>query len=193
MTSRWLLLFFLSSLLISCSGSTADPAAGQPRQGGDSAAAQFAAIGNHLVSQIGTLSADKRHGITPAQLAAAIDKTQVNSTDQALDLGGGTRLVDAISYPDRALILLSRPNWGAMDCLERQRLVLHEYSSILSLDDTNYQISAKVLLSLGQVGPDPIPSADPIPDPSSSPYPYPDPFPSGCPAPDPAPSWSPSG
>jgi hypothetical protein len=171
----------LAALSVAGSGGTSAALAGQEGHGGDSYAAQFVAIADQLVNELGGLPVDERYGVNPVRLATTIDTTQVDSTDQALYLDGGTRLVDAINYPDQRLIMISRPSWDEMSFVRRQLLVLHEYCSLLSLDDANYQISAKVLLDLGQIEPDPSPSSYPTPDPSPSGSPSPDPDPSGAP------------
>jgi len=179
-------LSILSSLLLLAIIPGVSQGDGQEGHGGDSYSAEFTAIADQLVSQIGGLPFDERYGISPVQFAAAIEKTLVESTDSPLYLENGTRLVDAINYPGRNLVILSRPSWDRMSFVRRQLIVVHEYSSIMGLDDENYKISAKVLMRLGQFEPAPYPSAMPTTEPTWAPSPMP------SWAPSPMPSWSPT-
>ena len=58
--------------------------------------------------------------------------------------------VDAINYPDENRIEVSRYRWNEyfVDRMQRRRLVLHEYLSVMGLDDDKFRITDKTYLSL---------------------------------------------
>ncbi len=111
--------------------------------GGDEAALEFVSLGNQIAKESrvfyqGILSEAETDRIREAALT-----TKVESTTSPLKIDGAVK--DAINYPDKKLIRISRQRWQKMLKREsRLRIVFHEYLSIAGIDDSHYLISSKL-------------------------------------------------
>jgi hypothetical protein len=135
-----LLLPFVSHFALGFNSSAGGIDAG----GGDAYAAEFVGLAHQLVD----MATELEHSPVDAdQLKAAILETEIQTLDRVF-LNGIEK--DAINYPSRQLIELSRSRWDDIkdDVVRRYRLVLHEYLGILKINDEDYQISSKFLSSL---------------------------------------------
>lgn len=100
--------------------------------GGDLYALQFIALGQEIVQNYATMGLDKIESFSREEFAAAVKNTKVETQDRTFL---GTREVDAINYPSKGLIQLSRARWdeanqkNAKD-IDLLYLVAHEYIGI---------------------------------------------------------------
>ena len=133
-------VYLLSALLVSQVAFAQD--GGISGGGGDGYAIQFVQVARMIQTALG-VSADS--AVDAAALKRAILETKVESTDQNLELDGKNK--DAINYPAEKRITMSRSRWGSLSGTQKRTLVLHEYLGILRIDDSNYQISARIISS----------------------------------------------
>ncbi|MGZ3650473.1 MAG: hypothetical protein ACXWSC_04730, partial [Bdellovibrionota bacterium] len=114
---------------------------------GDEYSKEFVSLGYDLSEN---LAKDPVPGVDARALLAAVQATTLHS-EASLQLRGFD--VDAINYPDsqKPQIVVSRQGWDRMAAEPHRRvfLVLHEYLSIMGIDDSKYQISG--LLDRAQV------------------------------------------
>lgn len=135
-----LLLPIVSHFALGFNGSAGGIDAG----GGDAYAAEFVGLAHQLVDMATELEDSP---VDADELKAAIRETEVQTLDKVF-LNGIEK--DAVNFPSRKLIELSRSRWDEIqdDVLRRYRLVLHEYLGILKMNDEDYQISSKFINSL---------------------------------------------
>ena len=136
-----------------------DGGSGQEGHGGDSHAAEFVLEANRIYGELITLPNLSSFGIRIESFLAAVQATHVSSVDGMLFLGG--EQVDAENFPVQMKIILSRPAWANMSKEGKRILVLHEYLSIMGLDDSNYRLTGPLLAG----GQNPIPPSSSSRDP----------------------------
>lgn len=113
---------------------------------GDTFTAEFILTARDLVQRMKLLPQSELSGIDLNQLAGAILNAKVHS-EETLTLNGYE--VDAINYPDRQEIHLSRSRWRALrsssETNQRLTLVLHEYLFLIGIDDTQFRVSGRLI------------------------------------------------
>ena len=134
------LVYLLSALLASQVSFARD--GGISGGGGDGYAIQFVEVARMIQTALG-INADS--AINATALKQAILETKVESTDEALEIGGKNK--DAINYPAEKRIIVSRQGWSLLGGNQKRTLVLHEYLGILRIDDSDYQISTRIISS----------------------------------------------
>jgi hypothetical protein len=116
---------------------------------GDAFASEFVLSGRDLVQRMKLLPASERQGVDLNQLAGAVLNTKVH-TEERLILRGME--VDALNFPEKGLIILSRARWRplrvASETRQRLTLVLHEYLGVMGLDDSQYRLSGRIIPQL---------------------------------------------
>lgn len=140
------LLFFLISLLLLPWGAKA----GQEGHGGDIVVSEFLIYANEV--------GDSLQGLLEFQLPSsdfikeyndAVADTKVSSEDRVYL---SAVEVDAINFPsiDDPRIIINRERWldPRLNIIQRKRLVLHEYLSIMGYDDSNYMLSYILIKSI---------------------------------------------
>lgn len=120
--------------------------------GGDEVGLEFTNLGQ-LISRF-FLGMDRSSlPVDPNTLSAAVTQTIVRSDVHAY-LGGGFfsrgEEVDAVNFPSEGRILVSRSRWAEYRQDQKVSLVLHEYLSVMGLNDRDYQISAPFLREHGK-------------------------------------------
>lgn len=110
--------------------------------GGDEVSQAFVDAGYELVE---SLMKDPVAGVDTQALLRAVEATKVHSEEKLVLRG---MEVDAINYPhpEAPRILVSRSGWARMENVSHRRMFLafHEYLGIMGLDDSRYQISARL-------------------------------------------------
>jgi len=113
---------------------------------GDAFAAEFILTARDLVQRMQPNQAVIRQWVDIARLSGAILATKVR-TEENLQLGGHT--VDAVNIPTESLILVNRDRWreyrSALETKARLTLVLHEYLGVIGAEDSQFQISGRVI------------------------------------------------
>jgi len=112
--------------------------------GGDSYAIEFVTIASDILNYLGDTDSG---GLDLEKLKEVMKTTKVESTNQALSLGGIPK--DAINYPTEKRIIFNRTAWGNSKEGQKPRLVLHEYLGILGVDDSSYALSTLLLKKFG--------------------------------------------
>jgi len=125
-------------LLLTCAVGYSE--GGESSGGGDSIAAEFT---NTAYSSLRLLKQNPLEGVEFLKIQEAIRTTVVRTKDK-LVLGG--KEVEAINYPKKGLIELSRSLWEKSRENLRSKVVLvfHEYLAMAGYDDSKYQLSHKL-------------------------------------------------
>ncbi len=108
--------------------------------GGDSVAAEFTSVGYQVVAILRT---NPIENVDVNVIDRAVRTTLVETKDR---LRLDDREVDAINFPAKKRILLSRDRWSKarMDLKSRIVLAFHEYLAIAGISDKNYELSHKL-------------------------------------------------
>jgi len=122
--------------------------------GGDGYAAEFVATAKTAVRLLKNHPTDESipdYGIDLKQFETAVKTTAVHSEERLfLD----DQEVDAINYPQKKLIKISRSRWKELRSNDqeqaRYRLVIHEYLFIIGIDDQQYRVSDGIMESLSR-------------------------------------------
>lgn len=123
---------------------------------GDAYVSEFVLTARDLVQRLDLVMDGDRPVYDTSALRAAIAGVKVVSQEQVF-LDGFER--DAVNYPTRRLIEMSRTRWRplrrANETRARSRVVLHEYLWVSGVDDADYSISDRLigLLSMGNFTP----------------------------------------
>jgi hypothetical protein len=134
--------FIITFLLLSNSWSR-----GQEGHGGDIIVSEFLI----LATEVGESLKGLGNSILPTdtfveQYEEALLNTKVSSADRVYL---GEQEVDAINFPyeDNPKIIVARERWldNRINNIQRKRLVLHEYLSIMGYDDQRYQLSYPII------------------------------------------------
>jgi hypothetical protein len=142
---RWSNLFLgalLSFVLV-----LASPAlAGNESGGGDGYAAEFILTAKTALELAKKLEPVELSPVNIDTFTGSIQNTKVHS-EEKLFLEGNE--VDAINYPNRKLIEISRVRWEVLrtesQTVPRFNLVIHEYLGIMGIDDAQYKVSQKLI------------------------------------------------
>lgn len=139
-------LIFLT-MLITTKSTPASGEGGVTSSGGDSVAAEFTVTARHIAE---ILKKETGLGILSRDFLATVNSTLVVSRMKVV-LNGYER--DAINYPEIKKIVISRNRWfeTANQIGRRYMLVMHEYLSVMGINDTNYQISSKLFRANGKM------------------------------------------
>jgi len=117
---------------------------------GDTFSAEFILTARDLVQRMKLLPPSELGEINLNSLAGAVLSAKVHS-EETLLLDGYE--VDAINYPARQEIVLSRTRWRALrqpsETTQRLMLVLHEYLFLVGIDDTQFRFSGQLVPQLG--------------------------------------------
>jgi len=141
-------LIFLLGTLISLNAFSGGGTVGN---GGDAISQEFTFLATELVSYLPYLPANTSFSLEQRKAyATAVQETKVNTQDH-LTLNGVE--VDAINYPDKKVIEVSRSRWALLSSdpevkNKRQAIALHEYLWIAGIDDTNYRYSTPLFKEL---------------------------------------------
>jgi len=113
---------------------------------GDAFSAEFLFSGRDILQRLEILAASGMPIMETAKLRAAMQTAVVVSEDRVY-VNGMER--DAVNYPERKLIKISRTRWKTLRQSEetkaRLTLVLHEFLWMSGVDDTNFQKSGQVI------------------------------------------------
>jgi hypothetical protein len=113
---------------------------------GDAFAAEFILTARDLVQRMQPNQSVIRQWVDISRLSGAILATKVR-TEENLKLGG--RTVDAVNIPAENLILVNRDRWreyrSAIETKARLTLVLHEYLGVIGEEDSQFQISGRII------------------------------------------------
>ncbi len=143
---RTLIFSVTTGILLSISSTFAGDGVGN---GGDGNAAEFILTAKTAMELMKKISPSNLQGINIDAFSGAILNTEVHSKDQLI-LDGHE--VDAINYPKKKLIEVSRSRWstlrGETETISRFNLVLHEYLFIMGLNDSQYRISQKLISAI---------------------------------------------
>ncbi len=117
--------------------------------GGDAYVSDFIQTAKAALENLKALPTNELEGVNVDTFTGAILNTEVHSED-FLILGGNE--VDAINYPDKKWIRMSRRRWNELSeprsVSARYNLVIHEYLGIMKMDDGQYQISQKLVKAM---------------------------------------------
>lgn len=138
-------LLFLLTLL-----PTAATAGWEHGNAGDSYAAEFVMTAKDLLLRLKMVPSPELKEVDLDRLAGVIQNTTVRTEETVIF--EDQREVEAINYPDKKLIVLSRSMWRSRrlesETLHRYTFVLHEYLGIMRVDDTQYRISGPLVALL---------------------------------------------
>lgn len=113
---------------------------------GDAFSAEFLFSGRDVLQRLEILNAQGKGLIGTKQLRAVMEKTQVVSEERVY-LDGHER--DAVNYPAKNLIKISRERWKDLrkpeETKARLRLALHEFLWVSGVDDTNFLKSNPII------------------------------------------------
>lgn len=113
---------------------------------GDAYVSEFILTGRDVVQRLELLSGQGGPVIDTKALKSTLAATEVVSEDHVF-LNNEER--DAVNYPDKHLIKMSRTRWNQLrrstETVSRLRVVLHEYLWVSGVDDTNFQQSAHLI------------------------------------------------
>lgn len=113
---------------------------------GDTYTAEFILTARDLLPRMKLLPQSELSGIDMNRLSGAVLNAKVHS-EEVLRLNGYE--VDAINYPDRQEILVSRSRWrnlrAPQETANRLMLVLHEYLFLAGVDDTQFRVSGRLV------------------------------------------------
>ena len=112
--------------------------------GGDAVVLEFKTYAAQVVKDIKNEAFQIFPEFTLVDLEYALERTEVVSVDKTI-LEGIEK--DAINYPTRGLIEISRSRWQLKSNTPDQirALVLHEYLGIMNIDDGDYKISQRLV------------------------------------------------
>jgi hypothetical protein len=110
--------------------------------GGDIYALQFASYADRIVKYL-QVNQDDVPEINADKLEQIVADTKIESTTEKLVLNGYVKA--AINYPDKKLIVINQDQWSNSSDRERSALVLHEYLSLMGIEDAKYAVSKRVL------------------------------------------------
>jgi hypothetical protein len=120
--------------------------AGQNGNGGDGYAAEFTYTGRMSVEILSKKDLSSVPEFDLDKFMAVVTTTKVYTVDNVYIDG---EEVDAVNYPDKKIIEIGRNHWRELRdeslTAARFRLVIHEYVSIMGLNDSTYQISTKIV------------------------------------------------
>lgn len=151
--------------LISLALITADLSWGgdESGHGGDSYAAEFTSVAREAVRKLRPVNESDLSPLDLETLEMVIKETEVYS-EEHLFLNG--QEVDAINYPHKHLIRINRTRWKALrnegTRIGRYNLALHEYLGILGIDDSQYQVSHRLIAYIKPEPPTSGTNADPF-------------------------------
>jgi hypothetical protein len=141
--------FFYALLFCSFLNSSVTFAGTETGNGGDGYAAEFILMGKKAVEILKAISLKEVEGVNVLHLSGVILSTEVHSRD-ALYLNG--QEVDAINYPNKQLIELNRSRWEKIrnedQTIARYTLVIHEYLYLMQINDSQYQVSQKLIQAM---------------------------------------------
>jgi hypothetical protein len=116
---------------------------------GDALSAEFIYTGRDVLQRLELSASAGKPIIDTKKLRVAMETTEVISKDKVV-LRGEER--DAVNYPSRKLIEISRPRWKeyrkTSETHARLKVVLHEYLWMTGVDDTNYVQSEPIIRAL---------------------------------------------
>ncbi len=116
---------------------------------GDAYLAEFLFSGRDILQRLEILAASGLPVMTVLEIAKirAVMQTTVVVSEERVYVNGMER--DAVNYPERKLIKVSRTRWKSLRQSEetkaRLTLVLHEFLWMSGVDDTNFQKSGQVI------------------------------------------------
>jgi len=141
---RWISLFL--GVLVSFQVLPVKAIAGNESGGGDGYAAEFVLTAKIALELAKKLAPSELLPVNIDTFAGAIANTSVHS-EEKLALEGSE--VDAINYPNKKLIKISRVRWTDLrtesQTVPRFNLVIHEYLGIMGIDDSHYSVSHKLI------------------------------------------------
>jgi hypothetical protein len=110
--------------------------------GGDIVSQEFITTGYRIAA---ALRVNPVQGVSPDEFLMKVATVQVYSKDKVV-LNGEE--VSAANYPSQNKIYISKKRWkGNRNILHRAYLVFHEYLWMMGIDDTNYRVSHKLVLT----------------------------------------------
>lgn len=116
---------------------------------GDALSAEFIYTGRDVLQRLELAAAAGKPIYDTKKLRAVMETTEVVSKEK-VELDGKER--DAVNYPSRKLIEISRPRWKeyrkTSETHARLKIVLHEYLWMTGTDDTNYVKSEPIIRAL---------------------------------------------
>lgn len=116
---------------------------------GDAYSAEFLFSARDVLQRLELMAANGRPVHETLKLRAVMETTQVVSEERVY-LDGQER--DAVNYPSKKLIKVSRVRWKDLrqstETRARLTLVLHEFLWMSGVDDTNFVVSEKVIQKL---------------------------------------------
>jgi hypothetical protein len=116
---------------------------------GDALSAEFIYTGRDVLQRLELSASAGKPIYDTKQLRTVMEATEVVSKDKVV-LDGKER--DAVNYPSRKLIEISRPRWReyrkTSETHARLKIVLHEYLWMTGVDDTNYVKSEPIIRAL---------------------------------------------
>lgn len=137
------LIHVLTSMLLMLPLSPA-LAGGQDAGGGHVYEAEFMQIGRDLVTRIGAARLTSAQiGFELINLDVAVREVQILATDDVQCLHENVRM--AINSPAQRLITVSASSWAILDKNQKDLLVLHEYLRFVSVDDSQYSFSLRIM------------------------------------------------
>jgi hypothetical protein len=107
--------------------------------GGDRYAQEFTAIARSIVNELKANPNEQIQNL--AGLEEAVEDATIRTKD-TVRLGGEE--VDAVNFPQRKRIELSRSRWKDYNLEQKRQLVMHEILGLAGEDDQHYQISGVI-------------------------------------------------
>jgi hypothetical protein len=144
---RWINLF--SGVMVLFQFMPTNAIAGNESGGGDGYAAEFVLTAKTALELAKKLDPSDLLPVNIDTLTGAIANTSVHSEEKLVFEGNE---VDAINYPDKKLIKISRVRWTDLrtesQTFPRFYLVIHEYLGIMGIDDSQYSVSQRLINSI---------------------------------------------